>query len=63
MQYLHKRKSLPCAKGGGFCVAKLGGIVSKFFHFANTSYRWLYNPSVGFADSSLCTREPNEDCD
>jgi len=32
-------KSLPCAKGGGFCVAKLGGIVSKFFHFADTSYR------------------------
>ena len=28
-----------------------GGIVSRYFHFADTSYRWLYNPSVA-------TRQP-----
>jgi len=38
--------SLLCVKGGGLCAAKLGGIVSRYFHFANTSYRWLYNPPV-----------------
>ncbi len=53
--------SLLCVKGGGLCAAKLGGIVSRYFHFANTSYRWLYNPPVStlcLADSPLCTRGP-----
>jgi len=43
-------------RGGGFGAAKLGGIVSRYFHFANTSYRWFYNPPVStlrLADSPL----------
>ena len=45
--------SLLCAKGGGSPKRsdRDGGIVSRYFHFADTSYRWLYNPSVGSADS------------
>ena len=45
--------SLLCAKGGGSPKRsdRDGGIVSRYFHFADTSYRWLYNPSVA-------TRQP-----
>ena len=74
--------SLSPAKGGGFCVAKLGGIASADLSFPCVkgggtaeavteglsllsfsmickSADLLYNPSVNFVDSSLCTREPN----
>ena len=42
--------SLPCVKGGAEQV-RGGGIVK-----GKNSKK--YNPSVSFADSSLCTREP-----
>jgi len=50
--------SLLPVKGGGLCVAKLGGIVCRYFYFAKNSYRRLYNPSVAIATAPFAQGEP-----
>ena len=49
--------SLPCVKGGGFCVAKLGGIVLLSLRRNYKSKVYTTIPQ-SLRDSPLCTRGP-----
>ena len=51
--------SLLCVKGGGTPLGVTEGLSLLSFSMICKSADLLYNPSVNFVDSSLCTREPN----